>query len=82
VATSAFLRTPQWVQSVRPDQLPVGSVGFDSYYFRGIPVVKDDKCPTGLIYTLNENYLKYVSLPLVGSAADFYGSTGLPWRLL
>jgi hypothetical protein len=52
--------------AVRPDQLPVGSVGFDSYYFRGIPVVKDDKCPTGLIYTLNENYLKYVSLPLVG----------------
>jgi hypothetical protein len=44
----------------------VGIVGFDSYYFRGIPVVKDDKCPTGLIYTLNENYLKFVSLDLVG----------------
>jgi hypothetical protein len=52
VATSVFLHTPQWVAAVRPDQLPVGSVGFDSYYFRGIPVVKDDKCPTGLIYTL------------------------------
>jgi hypothetical protein len=52
--------------AARPDQLPVGMVGFDSYYFRGIPVVKDDKCPTGLIYTLNENYLKFVSLPLIG----------------
>jgi hypothetical protein len=50
----------------RPDQLPVGMVGFDSYFFRGIPVVKDDKCPTGLIYSLNENYLKFVSLDLVG----------------
>lgn len=52
--------------AVTPDQLPVGMMGFDSYYFRGIPVVKDDKCPTGLVYTLNENYLKFVTLPLVG----------------
>lgn len=52
--------------AVRPDQFAVGGIGFDSYYFRGIPVVKDDKCPTGLIYTLNENYLKFVTLPLVG----------------
>lgn len=52
--------------AVRPDQLPVGMVGFDSYYFRGIPVVKDDKCPAGLVYTLNENYMKFVSLDLVG----------------
>lgn len=50
----------------RSDQLPVGMIGFDSYYFRGIPVVKDDKTPTGLVYTLNENYLKFVSLDLVG----------------
>lgn len=55
--------------AVSPDQLPVGMIGFDSYYFRGIPVVKDDKCPTGLIYTLNENYLKFVTLPLVGLKA-------------
>jgi hypothetical protein len=52
--------------AARPSELPVGMVGFDSYYFRGIPVVKDDKCPTGLVYTLNENYLKFVSLDLVG----------------
>lgn len=53
-------------EMISRDQLPVGQVGFDSYYFRGIPVVKDDKCPTGLVYTLNERYLKFVSLPLVG----------------
>lgn len=44
----------------------VGQVGFDSFFFRGIPVVKDDKCPTGLVYTLNDNYLKFSSLKLVG----------------
>lgn len=48
------------------NELPVGQIGFDSYYFRGIPVVKDDKCPTGLVYTLNSRYLKFVSLNLVG----------------
>jgi hypothetical protein len=52
--------------AVEPSQLPVGMLGFDAYYFRGIPVVKDDKCPTGLVYTLNENYMKFVTLPLVG----------------
>lgn len=44
----------------------VGNGGFVAYYFRGIPVVKDDKCPTGLVYTLNENYMKFVSLSLLG----------------
>jgi hypothetical protein len=52
--------------AVTPDQLPVGMMGFDSIYFRGIPAVKDDKCPTGLLYFLNENYMKFVSLDLVG----------------
>lgn len=52
--------------AVTPDQLPVGMAGFDSIYFRGIPAVKDDKCPSGLVYTLNENYMKFVSLNLVG----------------
>jgi hypothetical protein len=47
----------------------VGNGGFVSFYFRGIPVVKDDKCPTGLIYTLNENYMKFVSLSLMGLSA-------------
>ena len=52
-------------EMISRDQLPVGQVGFDSYYFRGIPVVKDDKCPSGRVYTLNERYMKFVSLPLV-----------------
>lgn len=55
--------------AVRPDQLPVGMIGYDSYYVRGIPTVKDDKCPTGLVYTLNENYMKFVSLSLLGLKA-------------
>lgn len=53
--------------SVSPNEMGmVGNGGFVSYYFRGIPTVKDDKCPTGLVYTLNENYMKFVSLSLMG----------------
>jgi hypothetical protein len=58
---------------VSPEQLPVGMLGFESYYFRGIPVTKDDKCPSGLIYTLNEKYQKFVSLPLVDLKAISLG---------
>lgn len=51
----------------------VGNGGFVAYYFRGIPTVKDDKCPSGLLYTLNENYMKFVSLSLNGLSAISMG---------
>ena len=31
--------------------------GFNSLYFRGIPMVADEKCTTGRLYTLNENHI-------------------------
>lgn len=40
----------------------VGMAGYESIYFRGIPCVKDDQCPSGLVYTLNENYIEFVSV--------------------
>lgn len=39
----------------------VGMAGYESIYFRGVPTVKDDQCPSGLVYTLNENHIKFVS---------------------
>lgn len=47
-------------------EVPQGQVGFSSIFFRDVPGLKDDKCPTGLQYYLNERYHKFVSLPLVG----------------
>lgn len=41
-----------------------GAAGYEAIYFRGIPVVKDDQCPSGLVYTLNERYLEFVSSPI------------------
>lgn len=43
------------------DASDVGRAGYEAIYFRGIPTVKDDQCPTGLIYTLNENKTQFVS---------------------
>lgn len=37
--------------------------GFRALTFRGIPVVADEKCTSGNIYTLNENYLDFYKLP-------------------
>ena len=46
------------------DAKDVGRGGYEAIYFRGIPVVKDDQCPTGLVYTLNENHIQFVSSPV------------------
>lgn len=52
--------------AVPMQDLPAGVANFNSLLIGGVPMVKDDKCPTGLFYTLNERYLKFVSLSLQG----------------
>ena len=42
---------------------PAAGNGFRSLYFRGTPVVADEKCTSGNIYTLNENHLFWWSIP-------------------
>lgn len=37
--------------------------GFRALTFRGIPVVADEKCTSGNIYTLNENHLTWWTIP-------------------
>lgn len=39
-----------------------GGAGFNSLTFRGKPVVADDKCPSGVMYFLNERYLEFQKL--------------------
>lgn len=39
-----------------------GAFGFTALVWRGIPIVADEKCPTGEVYFLNENYLNWYSL--------------------
>lgn len=56
--------TPYTPMGVAMTAEQVGIAGYESIYFRGIPTVKDDQCPSGLVYTLNENHLKFVSSPV------------------
>jgi len=42
--------------------LGVGEVGFDALMYRGVPVVADEKCTSGFMYMLNEDYLKWYGL--------------------
>lgn len=56
--------TPYSPMGVAMDAAQVGVAGYESIYFRGIPTVKDDQCPSGLVYTLNENHLDFVSSPI------------------
>lgn len=53
--------SPYTPMGVAVDASDAGRAGYEAIYFRGIPVVKDDQCPSGLIYTLNENHLQFVS---------------------
>lgn len=53
--------------------------GFRALSFRGIPVVADEKCPAGNIFTLNENHLSFYTIPQVEREVKFgFGWTG--WK--
>lgn len=43
-----------------------GQYGFEALCWRGIPVVADEKCDSGVMFFLNEEYLNWYSLPGVG----------------
>ena len=42
---------------------PAAGQGFNSLYFRGIPLVADEKCTSGNIYTLNTRHLYWYVMP-------------------
>jgi len=52
--------------------------GFRALTFRGIPVVADEKCTAQNLYTLNENHLKFYTIPRgdVGALKAGFGWTG------
>lgn len=63
-----------------------GEAGFDALYYRGTPIVKDEHCPAGFMYLLNENYLNWYSLPHPdnilksdsGNIEGYYSKDGKP----
>lgn len=39
-----------------------GEVGFDALFFRGTPIVRDEKCTSGYLYLLNEDTINWYGL--------------------
>jgi len=54
--------------------------GFRALTFRGVPVVADEKCTSGNIYTLNENHLFFYTLPNVQHKSDKSGFAWTGWK--
>ncbi len=58
------------------------NVGFTGLMFRGLPITSDEKCTSGNMYLLNENYLELRQLPqhpdFVDGSVEGFGWTG--WK--
>lgn len=42
----------------------VGGTGFTGLYFKGFPILADEKCTSGVLYFVNENFLNWYALPI------------------
>lgn len=42
----------------------VGGTGFTGLYFKGFPILADEKCTSGVLYFVNENFLDWYALPM------------------
>lgn len=61
-------------QAWRGDQNMGASGGFQSLDFRGKPLLKDEKCPSGRVYLLNEYNMEFHSLKIPGLKTVAVGS--------
>lgn len=52
----------------------IGGTGYTGMYFRNFPVIADEKCTTGYLYFLNEDFLDFYALPMFGTEAIKYRS--------
>ena len=52
----------------------VGGTGFDSLHFNGKPVLADEKCTSGALIAVNENFVDWYGLPFHGAEAVSYKS--------
>ena len=56
-------------QVTRTGQIPSqralgGEIGFDSIFYRGTPIVEDEKCPSGEMKVLNERYFNFYGIDI------------------
>lgn len=42
----------------------IGGTGFTGLFYKGFPILADEKCPSGFLYFLNEDFLDFYALPM------------------
>ena len=43
---------------------PVAGTGYTGLYFKGFPILADEKCTSGVLFFLNEDFLTWYALPM------------------
>lgn len=56
-------RIPKEVSTMRGKEM-VGATGFTSLFYKGFPIVPDEKATSGVLYFLNEDFLEWRALPV------------------
>lgn len=52
----------------------IGGTGFTGLFFKGFPILADEKCTAGSLYFLNENFLDFYAVTMWGTEPIKYGS--------
>ncbi|MEK7180005.1 MAG: phage major capsid protein [Patescibacteria group bacterium] len=52
----------------------VGGTGFTGLYYKGFPVLADEKCTSGVLYFVNEDFLDWYALPVAMTTPIKYRS--------
>lgn len=52
----------------------IGGTGFTGLYYKGFPVLADEKCTSGVLYFLNEDFLDWYALPMAMTTPISYRS--------
>ena len=52
----------------------VGGTGFTGLFYKGFPILADEKCTSGVLYFLNEDFLDFYALPVAKTTPIKYRS--------
>lgn len=55
----------------------VGGTGFTGLYFKGVPILADEKCTSGALIMINEDFLDFYAVPVATAQAIKYGSVDI-----
>ena len=55
----------------------IGGTGFTGLFYKGFPILADEKCISGSLYFLNENFLDFYAVTMWGTEAIKYGEVDI-----